>query len=130
GDFPKRFVSEQHARGWLARFFAWYNQEHKHDSLALFTPGNLFRGEVDEILAVRQATLNRAYAGHPERFVKGPPVAKRPPEFTEINPSGFISHDEEIPAQLTDSPSSMPIVRAPNNKGRTPNPQLSLLSNF
>jgi putative transposase len=130
GDFPKRFVSEQHARQWLARFFSWYNEAHKHDSLALFTPANLFRGEVDEIIAVRQAALDRAYTTHPKRFVNGPPIAKRPPEFTEINPSGFISPDEEKPDQLTDSPSSMPIVRAPNNKGRIPNPQLSLLSNF
>jgi len=130
GDFPKRFLSEQHAREWLARFFAWYNQDHKHDSLALFTPENLFRGEVDEIIAVRQEALDTAYADHPERFVKGPPIAKLPPEFTEINPSGLIAPDEEIPAQLTDSPSSMPIVRAPNNKGRTPNPQPSMLTNF
>jgi len=130
GDFPKRFVSERHAREWLDRFFGWYNQEHKHDSLALFTPENLFRGEVDDIIAVRQAALDRAYTAHPERFVKGPPVAKRPPAFTEINPTGFIAPDDERPDQLTDSPSSMPIVRAPNNKGRTRNPQLSLLSNF
>ncbi len=138
-EFPGRFKSEEHARQWLAEFFRWYNHDHAHDSLALFTPANLFFGEVDEILETRQRALDTAYAETPERFVKGPPVAKRPPVFTEVNPIGFISPEEAdavaethpTPAETHPTPSSrMPTVRAPNNKGRSPNPQLSLLTNL
>ena len=128
-EFPGRFRSEEHARQWLSNFFSWYNQEHKHESLALFTPANLFLGQVDEILKTRQGALDAAYAAHPERFVKGPPIAKRPPEFTEVNPIGFISPEEADALEALAPPSTMPIVRAPNNKGRPRNRQRSLFPN-
>jgi len=35
---------------------------------------------------VRQWTLNEAFAGHPERFSQGRPLAKLPPQEVTINP--------------------------------------------
>src|SRR5690606_32194592 len=58
-----------------------------HDGLALFTPGQVFRGEVFEVAAVRQQALDAAYAAHPERFVKGPPTVALPPAQVLINPA-------------------------------------------
>lgn len=85
-DYPGRFSSEFHARGWLQDFFGWHNEAHHHSGLALFTPSDVFHGRVGEVLAVRQATMDAAYIAHPERFPNGPPVVHRPPDAVHINP--------------------------------------------
>ncbi len=58
---------------------------HQHSGLALFTPADVFCGRVGALLATRQAALNAAYVAHPERFVRGRPVAARPPKVVAIN---------------------------------------------
>ncbi len=121
-DFPDRFDSLRAAIAWCDDYHAWYNQEHHHSGLALYTPANVYFGEIDVVFAARQKALDSAYAAHPERFVNGPPKAKRPPEFTEINPGDLVPPDELNDA----SPSPVHLVRAPNGKGRQPNPQPSL----
>lgn len=85
-DYPGRFRDVREARAWFAAFFAWYANEHRHSALALLTPADVFHGRVDERIAQRQRVLDEAYAAHPERFVAGPPVAKRPPAIVAINP--------------------------------------------
>ncbi len=84
-DYPGRFGSALHARGWLASFFGWYNEEHHHEGLALFTPAEVFFGRVDEVAAQRQVALDAAHHAHPERFVRGRPVVARPPSVVRIN---------------------------------------------
>lgn len=123
-DFPARFDCMLAAIAWCKDYYAWYGREHQHAGIAFYTPANVFFGEIDAVHAARQAALDRAYAEHPERFVHGPPVAKRPPPFTEINPADFVP-----PNAIETSPSPVPFVRAPNGKGRRPNPQ-PLLPNF
>jgi putative transposase len=71
---PDRFGSLADARQWCERFFIWYNQEHYHTSLHLLTAAAVHYGRAKEKLAQRQVVLERAYAAHPERFVKGPPA--------------------------------------------------------
>lgn len=85
-DYPGRFTGVEHGRGWLQEFFGWHNDEHHHAGLALFTPADVFHGRVEEVAAARQHALDAAYASHPERFPKGPPVARLPPSKVEINP--------------------------------------------
>jgi len=85
-DYPGRFRDIEHARAWCADFFAWYNTEHHHDRLALFTPQQVYMGHVETIAARRQQALDEAYQRHPERFVAGPPFVRRPPERVLINP--------------------------------------------
>jgi hypothetical protein len=46
----------------------------------------VFCGRVETLLATRQAALDAAYAAHPERFVRGRPVAAQPPKVVAINP--------------------------------------------
>jgi transposase InsO family protein len=85
-DYPGRFASVLHARGWLETFFGWHNEDHQHSSLALFTPAEVFFNRVPAVHAVRQDALNAAYALHPERFPNGPPRAALPPAEVHINP--------------------------------------------
>ena len=85
-DFPGRFRDAQHARAWCAEFFDWYNYHHQHSGLALFRPADVFHHRIEELIALRQAGLDAAYAQHPERFVHGPPKAARPPAVVAINP--------------------------------------------
>ncbi len=56
------------------KFFGWYNDEHHHSGLALFTPADVFFGRVRG-RRPRQAALDTAYAAHPERFLHGRPAS-------------------------------------------------------
>jgi len=85
-DYPGRFAGELHARGWLALFFGWHNDEHHHSNLALFTPADVFLGRVEQARLTRQAALDTAHAAHPERFPHGAPRVRLPPTEVSINP--------------------------------------------
>lgn len=100
-DYPDRFGSLIHARAWCQEFFGWYNDNHQHSGLALFTPADVFFNRVDEIVARRQLALDAAYSSHPERFPNGAPVAGRPPASVAINPLSV------------DDLSAMPVLVAP-----------------
>jgi putative transposase len=85
-EFPERFETYEHGHGSCSEFFPWYNNEHHHAGLAYLTPATVHHGRVAEVLAVRQAALDAAFAAHPERFVHRPPQTPRPPEKVWINP--------------------------------------------
>jgi putative transposase len=50
------------------------------------TPDQVHYGQADQIHAARQVTLNRAFAEHPERFVRKPPTPPGKPTAVWINP--------------------------------------------
>lgn len=83
---PDRFGSIQHARGDVGPLMRWYNQEHKHSSLALLTPADVHYGRAGAIVEARQRVLDAAHAAHPERFVHGRPTHPNPPTIAWINP--------------------------------------------
>lgn len=83
--FPDRFGSIEDARAFCAEFFAWYNGEHRHSGIAMFTPADVHHGRTDRLLEVRAGVLAGAYAAHPERFVKGPPRPESVPVEVWIN---------------------------------------------
>ncbi len=85
-EMPDRLGSIQHARGEVGPLLRWYNDEHKHSSLALLTPADVHYGRVDAIIEARQRVLDAAYAANPERFVRGRPTHPRPPAAAWINP--------------------------------------------
>lgn len=85
-EFPARFASYDEARAFCVRYFAWYNDEHYHSGLQMFTPASVHYLQTGPILAQRQQILQAAYAAHPERFVHGIPRAKPVPETVWINP--------------------------------------------
>jgi putative transposase len=84
-SFPGRFASIQQARAWCQDFFAWYNNEHRHSGLALHTAADVHHGRTGPIQAARAATLNAAYAAHPERFARKPPAPPELPVTAWIN---------------------------------------------
>jgi putative transposase len=83
--FPDRFGSLEDARAFCQRFFRWYNAEHHHAGLDLFTPEVVHYGGTDAVRVHRAAILDAAYAAHPERFVRRPPEAAAPPTAVWIN---------------------------------------------
>ncbi len=83
--FPDRFGSLEDARAFCQGFFNWYNGEHRHSGIALFTPADVHYGRTDQLLEARAGVLAGAYAAHPERFVKGQPEPKPVPAEVWIN---------------------------------------------
>ena len=84
-DFPGRFASIEHVRRHCQDFFAWYNNEHRHNGLGLHTPADVHYGIAEAIRNKRATTLAHAYAAHPERFVRKPPEPPKIPETSWIN---------------------------------------------
>jgi putative transposase len=94
-DFPPSFGSIEDARAFIRAFVDWYNLQHHHSGLAMFTPHDVHYGLVEDKLALPVATLREAYELHPERFPKGPPAVHRRPAEVWINkrdtdPAGIL----------------------------------------
>ncbi len=85
-DYPGRFDNMAHARQWCESYFDGYNFKHHHSGLAGFTPEQVFTGCYQEVAKQKQRALNTRFEKNPERFVKGCPRVKLPPEFVAINP--------------------------------------------
>ncbi len=85
-EYPGRFGGLEHARAWAAPFFQYCNYEHHHSGLGTMTPPDVHLGRVEQVREVRPGALDAAFARHPERFVRKPPVAPRPPSAVWINP--------------------------------------------
>jgi putative transposase len=99
-DYPERFGSQVDARTWAQTFFPWYNDEHHHSGIGYLTPAAVHYGEASRLLAERQQTLNLAYAAHPERFVKGPPVPLALPMAVWINPPNLAAGSAAVVAAV------------------------------
>lgn len=82
--FPERFTSIEHARAFTDTFFGYYNLEHRHSGIGWHTPFDVHHGHAQAVREARQATLDEAYATHPQRFTR-PPQAPRIPEVAWIN---------------------------------------------
>jgi putative transposase len=85
-DFPDRFASYDEALAYCTEFFSWYNDQHYHSGLNMLTPVSVHYGYAHQIVAQRNQTLQAAYDKHPERFVRGTPTQKQPPQDVWINP--------------------------------------------
>jgi putative transposase len=85
-EFPDRFGSIEDARAFCQKFFGWYNRVHYHSGIALLTPHVVHHGDVETVVARRNATLNAAQQRHPERFAQGKPAEQRRPTAAWINP--------------------------------------------
>jgi putative transposase len=85
-EYPSRFGSIQDARAFAVDFFYWYNEEHRHSGIALYTPSDVHYSRTEQIRQDRQAALDAAYKQHPNRFINKPPKANLPPAAAWINP--------------------------------------------
>ena len=96
-EFPDRFGAIEDARAFGHVFFPWYNDDHRHSGLGLLTPAMVHFGDAPVVLARRQTVLDAAYAAHPERFVRHPPVPLPLPSAVWINkPRPAAARTEEI----------------------------------
>ena len=101
-DFPERFGSIQHGRSFCGDFFPWYNIEHRHVGLGLFTPHDVHYGLAAAKREQRARILAEAFVAHPERFPNGRPHPKSVPSAVWINPPatrGDVTRPENTPTQ-------------------------------
>jgi len=82
---PRHRPAPQGAGGWCAEAFHWYDYRHHHASIAHFTTAEVHTGRHLALREVRQRALDRAWDLHPERFVRGRPVAEAVPREVWIN---------------------------------------------
>jgi putative transposase len=83
--FPDRFASMAEARAFCREFFTWYNEAHRHSGIGFMTPEAVHYGRAPELTQRRAEVLAAAYAAHPERFVRKPPVPPLVPTAVWIN---------------------------------------------
>ena len=113
-DFPERFGSLQHGRGYCRPFFHWYNTEHRHSGIGMMTPEAVHYGRAPLILAARQKVLDGAFVLHPERFVRAAPRHQEVPTEAWINPPAEKSRLQDAPgAAISSLPD--PQVGVPTN---------------
>jgi putative transposase len=98
-EFPDRVGSLEHGRSHCSDFFPWYNTEHHHVGLGLFTPHDVHYGLAEAKRAQRARVLAEAFARNPERFPHGRPVPKAVPSAVWINPP--VSEVERSRAETT-----------------------------
>jgi putative transposase len=84
-DFPDTFGCLQDARAFCQRFFAWYNDEHRHSGIGYHTPHDVHYGHAVAVREVRADVLTAAYARNPERFVRKHPEPPALPKPAWIN---------------------------------------------
>ena len=84
-DFPDRFGCIEDSRAFCQKFFAWYNEEHRHSGIELLTPSMVHYGQAPAVIERRQVVLDAAYQAHPERFVRSAPKSLGVPKEVWIN---------------------------------------------
>jgi putative transposase len=84
-DFPKSFGCYEDAHAHCSRFFTWYNEEHRHSGIGFHTAADVHYGRAELVRSRRAEVLSAAYAEHPERFVRKPPVPPALPAAAWIN---------------------------------------------
>jgi hypothetical protein len=103
-EFPERFGSLQDGRGFCRTFFGWYNTAHHHSGIGMLTPAAVHYGQAPRIIAARQQTLDRAFALHPERFVRNPPRHQEVPPQAWINPPKINPALQAVPGSTIAMP--------------------------
>ncbi len=92
--FPERhFASLRAARAWVARFTAWYNQEHLHGGLGYVTPDDRYSGRDAAVLERRAhlyAWARSARSGRWPRRARG--WARAEPPRVKVR-AGCLSED-------------------------------------
>ena len=67
-NYPGTFNDLQAARAHMASYVPWYNSQHKHSGIALFSPDEVHDGSWRERWQQRDRAQQAYYDAHPERF--------------------------------------------------------------
>jgi putative transposase len=97
-DYPATFESLETARAHIDDYVVWYNTEHRHSGIALFTPDQVHDGSWEDVWRQRNRALEAYYAKHPERFRTAPQVAM-PAGVVGINHELAIVEDQQTTAE-------------------------------
>ena len=71
-NYPATFETIDRARAYVAWYLPWYNKNHKHSGIALFSPNEVHDGSWRTLWKQRDQTQQAYYAAHPERFRRRP----------------------------------------------------------
>ena len=82
--YPRVFTTLEAARTYLAGYVDWYNNQHKHSGIALFSPAQVGDGTWRQVWRIRDAALQAYYQLHPGRF-RARPVTPSPAGHVGIN---------------------------------------------
>ena len=83
-NYPGTFETIEQARAFMGWYVRWYNENHKHSGIALFSPNEVHDGTWRELWARRTRTQQAYYEKHPERF-RARPTAPAPAGLVGIN---------------------------------------------
>jgi len=103
-DFPERFEGLEHARAHLRKFFAWYNEAHRHSGIGFMTPAAVHFGQGAVLQAQRTKVLQAAYAVNPARFKHRVPTPPALPTLVGINLPKSVTEPKESVHDLTTTP--------------------------
>ena len=78
-NYPGTFDDIEAARVWVAAYVCWYNAQHRHSGIALFTPDEVHNSAWQQRWEHRDAALQAYYDAHPERFRARPHTASPKP---------------------------------------------------
>ncbi|MDO5633770.1 MAG: DDE-type integrase/transposase/recombinase [Micrococcus sp.] len=82
--YPGQFTTLTDARAYVADYVDWYNHEHKHSGIGLFSPAEVLDGTWEAKWQTRDQALQGYYQAHPERF-REQPCTPRPAQLVGIN---------------------------------------------
>lgn len=85
-QFPDKFETKEQAIEVMEALVGWYNHEHQHSGIALYTPSVVHHRKEEELYLQRQKALALAYQRTPERFVHGHPHPPKLRQAVWINP--------------------------------------------
>ncbi|TDD55303.1 DDE domain-containing protein, partial [Kribbella antibiotica] len=66
-NYPGTFTDLDQARDHLTNYVPWYNRQHKHSGIALFSPDEVHNGTWRQLWNQRDQTHQAYYTAHPER---------------------------------------------------------------
>jgi transposase InsO family protein len=89
-SYPTRgFDDLAHARRWVARFVAWYNEQHLHSAIGYVTPDDRHHGRDIELLQKRRDLYEMARKRNPRRWTSATRKWNRPAIVT-LNPDRTV----------------------------------------
>jgi putative transposase len=83
-NYPGTFATLNEARAYMDWYVPWYNADHKHSGIALFSPDEVHDGTWRDRWAHRARVHHAYYNAHPERF-RRPPSTPAPAGLVGIN---------------------------------------------
>jgi putative transposase len=83
-NYPGSFATLDEARAYMDSYAPWYNANHKHSGIALFSPDEVHDGTWRDRWAQRVRVQQDYYNAHPERF-RRPPSTPAPAGYVGIN---------------------------------------------